>query len=171
MAGQAGAGTFSPSGFVSGAKAYRWRAKTIANALRELDRFLNILADETAKSLGYSLPEGQRNTANKLRDFEPFAIPWEDYERLVALERSGACLFYCDGRVSSGDRRGGLTFTAGWPPRGGPVNQLSRMTIGDRLVVEDVELHDIAEFYRRLAMRLGALADEGSACGNAVIPH
>lgn len=158
VARQADAGAFSLDASIADEQRHRYRSKTIANALRELDRFLNLLADATARSLGDPLPEGQRNTANKLRDFDAFAIQWDDYERLVALGRSRACLFYRGGQVSSGDRRGEPTFTAGWSARTGPPDQLSRMAIGDRLAVGEIELRDIAQFYERLALRLQTLA-------------
>lgn len=135
-----------------------YRAKMLGNALRELDRFLNLLADATGQVLGLPLSEGQRNTANKLRDIEPLCLVSRDYRRLQALGRSRECLFHLDGRVRSGDYPGNPTFTAGWPEDGDPAGSLRLVEVGDCLIPTGAELANVAAFYRRLASALGRAA-------------
>lgn len=158
LAGEVGPTFFSLAACVSSSPGERYRAKAIGNALRELDRFLNVLADEVSRVLSLPVSEGQQNTANKLRELDGLNLSDGDRLRLRALGRSRECLFHLDGRVAAGDRRGGSTFTAGWPALEGHDRRLRLVTVGDYLVVSDADLRDIAEFYRHLARRLCRLA-------------
>ena len=133
------------------------RSKVIANGLRELDRFLNILIDEV--SLGHSLPArpGQRNTANKLRNLrDALGLPHEDHERLLALGRSRECLFHCGGRVSRGDNRQSRALTLGWSKGEGAGRALTRVPVGSAIVVSRADIESVCHFYRRLAEDLAS---------------
>lgn len=132
----------------------RYYARVIGNALRELDRFLNLLADEAARVGGLRVSPGQRNTANKLRDLATLRLSHRDHARLCALGRSRECLLHCNGLVTRGDDRGGSTMTAGWPERRRPDAPLRRVPVNDRLIVSVDDLADIRDFYRRLAIAL-----------------
>jgi hypothetical protein len=136
----------------------RYCARVIGNALRELDRFLNLLADEAARVGGLRVSPGQRNTANKLRDMAAIRLSHRDHARLRALGRSRECLFHCNGRVTRGDDRGGSTMTAGWPERRRPDAPLRRVPLNERLVVSIDDLADIRDFYRRRAFAFHRVA-------------
>ena len=128
------------------------RSKVIANGLRELDVFLNILIDEV--SLGHSLPArpGQRNTANKLRNLrDALGLPHEDHERLLALGRSRECLFHCSGRVGRGDTRQAPALTLGWTKGEGAGRSLTQVPVGGTIVVSRADIESVCHFYRGLA--------------------
>lgn len=136
----------------------RYSAKVIGNALRELDRFLNLLADEAARVSGLLVSPGQRNTANKLRDMAMIGLSLRDHARLRALGRSRECLIYCNGLVTRGDDRGSPIMTAGWPKGSSPDAPLCRVPLNDRLIVTCDELANICAFYQRLAIELERVA-------------
>jgi hypothetical protein len=131
-----------------------YRAKMIGNALRELDRFLNLLADETTRLLGLPLSPGQKNTANKLGEIDALRLSWGDYQRLRALGRSREILYHCDGRIARGDRPGVARFTTGWQVRDGCDAPLREIAAGTVLTVTDDDLRDAAAFYQRLGLDL-----------------
>jgi hypothetical protein len=147
---QAGTGAPAP---ITG----RFRAKVIGNGLRELDRFLNVLADEAAVAGGRRPARTDRNTANKLRTLFP-GQPAGEHDRLVALARARACLFYCSGMVTRGDARGSQWLTVGWSDAG----QLRRFAVGTELSITSEDVADICGFYVGIATWLGAVADGGS---------
>jgi len=137
-----------------------YRAKVIANGLRELDRFLNLLIDEALRAQGQQVFPVQRNTANKLAFYCAAHGRRDDHSaRLRALGRSRACLFHCGGRVLRGDRRDATTMTAGWPELPGTQTPLRQFRVGEMLVLDAYDLADIGGFYRRLACEIGILAE------------
>lgn len=139
-----------------------YRAKVIANGLRELDRFLNLLLDEALRAQGQTGFPSQRNTANKLGAFwSAHGRPDVHGARLRALGRSRECLFHCGGRVQRGDYRGTATMTSGWPEMPGTQGPLRRFGVGDTMVVGVKDLADIGVFYRALAREIHALAARG----------
>ncbi|NYT42825.1 hypothetical protein HZY97_18775 [Sphingomonas sp. R-74633] len=134
----------------------RYRAKVIGNGLRELDRFLNLLVGEAARCRGIALPEGERNTANKLaRLRRALSVPDPDHDRLAALGRSRDCLFYCAGTVLRGDGAGDDAMTIGWRTPGG---RLKRVAVGAELAVSVTDLSEVCRYYLDLADRLLAEA-------------
>lgn len=143
----------------------RCRARVIGNALRELDRFLNLIADEAAHFTGSPPAPGQRNTANKLRDAAMLRLSCRDYARLRALGRSRECLFHCNGQVTHGDVRGDPIMTAGWPESDHLDAPLRRVSVGDELVVTANDLAEICGFYRLLATRLVEAVSRPAASG------
>ena len=132
--------------------AERRRARLAGNALRELDRFLNLLIDAATEAAGGAARPDQANTAAKYRALAATGRQAsEDHRRLLALGRSRACLFYCEGAVRRPDRRGGATMTAGWPDgRGRPLV----LQLGQRLRPDHRALDDVARFYEALADRI-----------------
>jgi|GEM_PF-909619 len=80
-------------------------SRMVGNRLRELDRFLSVLIDETALCLGSLSHEPRsfarlRNTPNKLRLIEAMiGVEGEDDVRLRAIGRIGACLLHCSGSI------------------------------------------------------------------------
>ena len=134
----------------------RYRARLAGNGLRELDRFLNLLLDAATRVAGLDERPGQANTAAKYRALEPIGSrARDDHRRLLALGRSRACLFYCEGVVRRPDRRGGTTMTMGWPDARG---RLGTARLGEELSLDAADFDDIARFYRGLADRI---ADPG----------
>lgn len=132
----------------------RYRARLAGNSLRELDRFLNLLIDAAVEAGGGAARPHQANTAAKYRTIAPMGRRGTaDHRRLLALGRSRACLFYCDGVVRRPDRRGGATMTIGWP---GADGRLGVRRLGEELRIDAADLGDIAAFYRRLADRIVA---------------
>ncbi|WP_174280608.1 hypothetical protein [Sphingomonas bacterium] len=130
-----------------------YRARLAGNGLRELDRFLNLLIDAALEAGGGDARPRQANTAAKYRAIAPGDRRGvADHRRLLALGRSRACLFYCDGVVRRPDRRGGATMTLGWP---GADGRLEVRRLGEQLWLDAADLGDIARFYRRLADRIG----------------
>ena len=134
----------------------RYRAKVIGNGLRELDRFLNVLIGEVARSCGVPLPRGQDNTANKLHSLrQAMGAPDPDHARLRAFGRTRECLFHCAGTVGRGDVRGGTMLTTGWREASG----LRRVAVGTELIVSGGDIADACSFYEDLA---GQLLVEGA---------
>lgn len=125
----------------------------IGNGLRELDRFLNVLIGEIARSCGVPLPHGQDNTANKLRCLrQAMGTPDPDHVRLRAFGRTRDCLSHCAGTVGRGDARDGAALTTGWRGDSG----LRRVAVGAELTVSAGDLADACSFYEELAGRLVA---------------
>ena len=130
----------------------RVRARFVANCLRELDRFLHGLLDELAAAAGHIVREGQRNTANKLRDYGVHPLTARaDEARLRALGRSSACLVHCNGVVRRADVSGGTVMTAGWHGAG---DALRRYPLGTRITPGRAEIVDVCRFYARLGDQL-----------------
>jgi len=118
------------------------RARLLGNQLRELDRFLNILIDEVARSRGVAIRAGEWNTANKLARLRRVAVPDDpDHGRLTALGRARECLFHCRGRVG-----GGAGLTAGWP-REAP----RRFAPGEEIAMSARDLAGVGAFYLDIA--------------------
>jgi hypothetical protein len=132
-----------------------YRARRVGNALRELDRFLNLLADETSRLLDLRVSPGQRNTANKLRDIDALCLCQADHWRLCALGSAREILYRRDGRLGRQDRLEIWIVAAGWPHLDG-----RRASLGPpiRLSVIDDDLASIGALYRRLAKALAGLA-------------
>jgi len=130
------------------------RCRVIGNSLRELDRFLNMLIDETLLACARPAASTIRNTANKLttmRGHEP--APMRDHARLMALGRSRTCLLYTSGYVSRGDRSGDALLTIGWWQESADpeARALRRVAIGDRLRLSDGEVAEAGAYYVELA--------------------
>jgi hypothetical protein len=144
-----------------------YRAKVIGNGLRELDRFLNLLLDEASLRIGLAARPGQRNTANKLRQFRTVTGIDRDPDlmRLNALGRSRDCLFYSGGIVTRGDFRGGPSMTAGWSTP--DIPDLRSFAVGEQLEVTAADLAGICAFYEALAAEVVA----GSAMPRALMPR
>jgi hypothetical protein len=125
------------------------QAKLIGNALRELDRFLNLLIDAAAASVA---PPGidraafgrQRNTANKLYALRAaMTLPSPDHERLRRIGRLRECLFHCAEIVRHGDRRVAP----------------ARIALAARILPDAAALAALCRFYERVAADLvGACA-------------
>ena len=129
-----------------------WRGKPIGNALRELDRFLNILGDEAARLLCLPITRGQHNTANKLHGIAALGLCRADHARLRALGRSRERLYHCNGRLTDDDQSESWMLAAGRPREA--HGELAPMADGRIIVVTADDLAAIAAFYRRLAMML-----------------
>jgi hypothetical protein len=139
----------------AGSDGERYRARLIGNALRELDRFLNLLADETSRLLDVRISPGQRNTANKLRDIDELCLCYADHSRLRALGRARELLYRRDGRLGRGDRAEVWSLAASWPGDDARRGSPGRTT---RLLVIDDDLARIGALYRRLAKALAGVA-------------
>jgi len=128
------------------------RAKVLGNGLRELDRLLNILIDAVARLSAPACFDRAafgriRNTSNKLSMInEIMGRPSPQCERLRAIGRSRACLFYNAGIVRRGDERDGTIMTAGWLLRAYDIGEILSFTPND--------LSEICEFYEDLATDL-----------------
>ena len=130
------------------------RCRVIGNSLRELDRFLNLLIDETLVACARPAASAIHNTANKLttvRDHEP--APVRDHARLMALGRSRTCLLYTSGHVSRGDRSGDTLLTIGWWHESADpeTRALRRVAVGDRLRLSDGEVAEAGAYYVAIA--------------------
>lgn len=137
-----------------------YRAKVIGNGLRELDRFLNLLADQVARltapaDFDLAAFARQRNTANKLRTIGATASHADRRARLRAIGRSRDCLFHCGGIVRRGDGRHDRRMTAGWPATGDASDAPPlRLPLGEKLLVSAIDLQRVCQFYDRLATDL-----------------
>jgi len=131
----------------------RYRPKLIGNALRELDRFLNLLADEASRILALPVLEHQHNTANKLRDIAVLRLCVDDHSRLQALGRMRERLYHCGGQLTSLRQLDIWTLAAG---RAAGIDRRAprRRVLDGSYFVTDDDLIDIATFYRGLAMKL-----------------
>ncbi|WP_234149864.1 hypothetical protein [Sphingobium sufflavum] len=162
-----------------------YRAKVIGNSLRELDRFLNLLADEVGRTMARSAADmgairREHNTANKIRGLRGrrgLASP--DHDRLRALGRSRDCMVHCDGLVKRGDGPDAAYLTLGWTAGGWTQGvgtegggsgagcrttgeppaglPLLRAGVGERIEVTRLSLIDVGEFYLAAAAALVAL--------------
>jgi len=148
----------------------RYRARVLANGLRELDRFLNLLIDEARRLHGLGALPDQRNTASKLRAYRTaLDQPDADEPRLRALQRSRDCLFHCEGRVMRGDDRDAPLMTTGWPEVAGTQAPLRRLAMGDKLTVDGGDLAEVCAFYRHVAQDIAETVQRLSA--PAALPH
>jgi len=152
----------------------RYRARVLANGLRELDRFLNLLIDEARRLQGFGALPDQRNTATKLRVYRAaLDQPDADEPRLRALQRSRDCLFHCEGRVMRGDGRDAPIMTTGWPEVAGTRAPLRRLAIGDKLAVDGGDLAEVCAFYCRVARDIadGVQLVAATATAPAALPR
>lgn len=125
------------------------RSKVIANGLRELDRFLNLLLDEVSIRHGLVPARNQHNTANKLRDLcAALGVPNADDARLRALGRVRACLFHCAGLAARGDTAQAPLLTLGWHDATGRPR---RVALDQAIVIERADLERIRQFYTQIA--------------------
>lgn len=125
---------------------HRQRSKWIGNGLRELDRFLHHLLDAAAHSHGMAPAPRQRNSANKLHGFRhALGRSGDDHARLLALDGTRACLFYCDGIL-----RSSAMAEACWTGLG-RRQMLAPAEKGARLVILPADLQCVGEFYHGLA--------------------
>ncbi|KTF70336.1 hypothetical protein ACNFJ7_10890 [Sphingomonas sp. HT-1] len=132
-------------------QAHRRRSRVIANGLRELDRFLNILIDEACWRHGFAAQPRQRNTANKLAAFHAQRGQRQNERpRLEALARARDALFHCNGMALRGDRRGGAVLTLGWPAAADAAS-LATIAVGAAIVVTGGDMASVCGYYRRLA--------------------
>lgn len=135
------------------------RSKVIGNGLRELDRFLNLLIDETARMHDVPALPGQRNTASRFRQLRTVAeIAQDDHDRLIALGRSRYCLFHCNGVARHRDAHDPVMMMLGWPARSGADQPLRRVPVGRRFTLEPEHLESVSLFYMRLARMLAVTA-------------
>lgn len=128
-----------------GGRTFRLRARVTANALRELDRFLNLLIDAATTAAGGRARPGERHTANKLRGI---GAGEADYASLLAVGRVRDCLFHCNGVVRHGDRRGATSLTLAWRTWGRTT------ALGDRLNLGTADILAICALYRRIGSDL-----------------
>jgi len=150
----------------------RYRARVLANGLRELDRFLNLLIDEARRLHGLGALPDQRNTASKLHAYRAaLHQPDADEPRLRALERSRDCLFHCEGRVMRGDARDAPIMTTGWPETAGTPAPLRRLAIGEKLTVDGSDLAEVCAFYRRIARDIAEAVQRVAASAPAARPR
>lgn len=139
----------------------RYRARVVGNGLRELDRFLSILLDESATAAGWDAGELRmlarlRNTSAKLSSVRAsLGLEASDEPRLRALGRCRDLLFHCDGVVRRGDTRDMQSLTPGWPIDGRDGLDAA-LQIGERLTVSPAELSWICAFYVRIGNELAA---------------
>ena len=140
-------------------------ARSFANGLRELDRFLSVLIDELAST---ALPAGidharfirQRNTPNKLRSLRAaLGLASPDHERLRAIGRSRDRLFHSAAPAHGID----TASVPGWLRAGGLGDERRADRPGSGPQTLAGELRQICRFYDRLAMEL--LAACGASAG------
>lgn len=126
------------------------RSKAIANGLRELDRFLNLLVDAAVRERGECDNPNQWNTANKLQRLRRDSVgTHEESPRLVALGRSRNSLFHCGGIARHRDRDDPRLMTLGWTA--GPGSPLTRVSLGGLIVLSASDFECVGQFYRGLA--------------------
>ena len=144
----------------------QYQAKVIANGLRELDRFLNILADAVAAAL--KLPpleqaklSRQRNTANKLRQVHEYlGLSSPHHERLLAIGRYRNCLFYRGGAIDPGVTPQRFPISEPAPSHESGANGYA-LIADDRLVIDMHDITDMCRFYVSL----------GDALVSALVAH
>lgn len=136
-------------------------ARLQGNRLRELDRFLSILLDETARAVRGAGHDGPgfarlRNTPNKLRLVETMAAERgcahsaaRDNGRLRAIGRISACLNHCAGVVHAAGMAGDVALANGRADENAPLSGAS-----DRLRLSAQTLDAIGLFYREIGDRL-----------------
>jgi hypothetical protein len=145
-------------------------ARMQGNRLRELDRFLSILLDETAHAVRGADHDGPgftrlRNTPNKLRLVETMKAARRcanatsgDDGRLRAIGRISACLNHCSGVVHAPDVHRDVLLA------GGSVAETdAAFRPADRLRLSSETLDAIGAFYREIGDRLLLQAREASA--------
>lgn len=140
-------------------EAHILRSKVTGNGLRELDRFLNLLIDETARIHDIPALPDQRNTAVRLRQLRAVStVVQDDHDRLIALGRSRYCLFHCNGIARHGDAYDPATMLLGWPDRPGADQPLRRVPLGHRFALGPDNLESVGLFYMRLARTIAVKA-------------
>lgn len=129
------------------------RARVTANALRELDRFLNLLIDAAAEHAGLRARAGQRHTPNKLSALQSdLGAPGMHHEVLRSIGRVRDCLFHCGGLVRGPDHRHSNVLTLAW--RAGSARQRATLAVGDRIDLTAADVLTICALYRRIAAEL-----------------
>lgn len=130
------------------------RTRFIGNSLRELDRFLSILADEAAACLapiGHDRPgfARLRNAPNKLRAVNAMMdLPCPAHEPLRAIGRLRACLHHCGGAVRAGGLGDGLSDAVA---AAGAIGRISDLEGQPMLSVCTQHLANISIAYRAIA--------------------
>ena len=136
-------------------------ARTFANGLRELDRFLSVLIDEVAGSVQ---PAGVdptslirlRNTPNKLRTVRAsLGLASPDHERLRALGRSRDRLFHASAPAHGIDTR----LVPGWLHAAGLGDERRAHLPGAGPQTLAADLRQICRLYDRLAAELLAACE------------
>ncbi|PAX09100.1 hypothetical protein [Sphingomonas lenta] len=129
------------------------RDRVTANALRELDRFLNLLIDVAAEHAGLRTWGGRRRTPNKLSALQSaLGSPRLHHEALRSIGRVRDCLFHCGGLVRRPDHRQSDVLTLMW--RAGSTRRRATLAIGDRIDLTAADVLAICELYRRIAAEL-----------------
>jgi hypothetical protein len=131
------------AGPVSAAARY-YRARSLGNHLRELDRFLRTLIEAITPAPARAALRTARRTGDKLSQLDTGLAC--SSPRLDALRGARNCLYYCGGRVRRGDRRHSPLLTLGWPR-----DRPRRARLGEELTITQAELADICAFYLELA--------------------
>ncbi len=129
----------------------RSRAHLACNALRELDRFLDVLVDEAAATLDGKLASrgfGRlRNVPNKLRAVHAVLdLPSPGHERLRAIGRVRECLHRRRGEARDAAIWDDLAVATGHPPA--PAAR------GAWLVLATLDLTPICAFYEAITLAL-----------------
>jgi hypothetical protein len=135
--------------------AQRAHSRMTGNRLRELDRFLSVLLDETALSLGRSGHDGKRfarlrNTPGKLRRVEAMmASATQDHMRLRAIGRLSACLHHCAGVIHAESLHDDVLLAQGGRDAGAALPHAPKnLRLSARTILE------ICAFYRAVGDRL-----------------
>lgn len=130
--------------------------RMIGNQLRELDRFLANLIDETASCLGASGEElrlflGLRNTSKKLHLLGAMTKLCSGHEtRLRAIGRISACLHHCSGEIHAVES---LRIDV-WLAHGEVQNATCPADFTDRLRLAPQILISICRFYTVIGRHL-----------------
>ncbi|MFS0738803.1 hypothetical protein ABC347_17285 [Sphingomonas sp. 1P06PA] len=130
------------------------RTRFIGNALRELDRFLSVLADEAAACLAPADHDRPgfarlRNAPNKLRAVNAMMdLPSPAHEPLRAIGRLRACLHHCHGHVRSGGLGADLPSAIA---AAGSIGALRHEGDAIMLTVPAEQLANISRSYRSIA--------------------
>ena len=151
----------------SGPARQRWlRARVTANALRELDRFLNLLVDATAHRAGVATRLDQRHTPNKLAALRrSLGMADQDHDQLLSVGRVRDCLFHCAGLVRRADHRHGQQLTLAW--RRSDPHATATVALGGRLALTARDLLAICRLYRRVGTALLTDAPAGLSAPTA----
>lgn len=136
-------------------------ARLLGNRLRELDRFLSVLIDETlCVTTGgggdRAAARDVRNTARKLRQLDIMAGP--DDARLRAIGRIAAVFRHCDGLIHNVSIHDDMRLADGLQPLAASMGER-----GTRLHMAPMTIVAICDFYREIGGRLLALARRSGA--------
>jgi hypothetical protein len=136
-------------------------ARLLGNRLRELDRFLSMLIDETLCATTGDGGERAawphvRNTARKLRQLDIMAGP--DEARLRAIGRITAVFRHCDGLIHNVAIHDDMRLANGLHPLAASMGER-----GERLHMAPMTIVAICDFYREIGGRLLALTGRSGA--------